>query len=397
MRILYIFDSNFPNGGGCWFYRNYLPILALRERGHAVSNMVLGLRLPENIRQILEPFDVLVFSRTYPTNPLELLRLAKGMGKRIIFEVDDDFWTINSDNPALIIGTAQKDTYEAMITEADAITTTTEHLAKKLKKLNKNVFICPNAINYHLGSDSSQFKPRNGNNEKLVIGYTGASSHFSDLNLVIDVILELQKKYDFTFILQGLVGSPLDAEMFMNKLAYDMNIAPEQNHILKGQLEFFDKYKQINDAIHIPFYPPQMYPGVLRTCNFDIGIAPLADNEFNRNKSCIKFYEYGATGTACLASDVSPYKDEVGYTAKNNNKDWYNKLEKLIVDKDFRDKLAEKQNKWVKENRDLKFIGLKWELAFQKPGGLEVKNQNEEFLKNPELFINQDENIHTEF
>jgi len=361
--------------------------------------MQLGLSLPDNIKQTLEQFDVLVFSRTYPTNPLELLRLAKGMGKRIIYEVDDDLWTINSDNPAVIIGTAQKDTYETMIKEADVITTTTERLANKLKKLNKNVFVCPNAINYHLGMESSRFKPREGKEEgkKLIIGYTGASSHWNDLNLIIDVIIELQKKYDFTFILQGLVASPLDAEMFMNKLIYDMNIAPESNFALKKQLDFFEKFKQINDAIHIPFYPPQMYPSVLRSLNFDIGIAPLADNEFNRSKSCVKFYEYVSVGTACLSSDVYPYKDEVGYLAKNKFSDWYSKLEKLIVDKDFRDKLAEKQGKWVKENRDLKLIGLKWEMAFQRPGGLKVKSQSEEFIKNPENLINQDENIHTEF
>jgi hypothetical protein len=74
---------------------------------------------------------------------------------------------------------------------------------------------------------------------------------------------------------------------------------------------------------------------------------------------------------------VLPYSDEVGYTAKNTTEDWYNKLEKLIVDASFRKETAKKQQEWVHENRSLDAIGLDWELALQKPSrwGLKVLNQ----------------------
>jgi len=71
-----------------------------------------------------------------------------------------------------------------------------------------------------------------------------------------------------------------------------------------------------------------------------------------------------------------PYKDEVGYRAKNTFKDWYKKLEKLIVDEEFRLKLGKQQQDWVKKNRSLEAIGLPWELAVQQPGGLKVLNQS---------------------
>ena len=98
----------------------------------------------------------------------------------------------------------------------------------------------------------------------------------------------------------------------------------------------------------------------------DIALAPLHENEFNKGKSCLKFYEYAAIGSATLASDVMPYNKEVGYCAKNTQKDWKDKIEKLIVDKDFREKLAKKQHDWVFENRELGKTAMLWEKAFLK-------------------------------
>jgi len=84
---------------------------------------------------------------------------------------------------------------------------------------------------------------------------------------------------------------------------------------------------------------------------------------FNEAKSCVKFYEYAATGTVTVASDVVPYNQEVGYCAKNTQKDWYDKLERLIIDKDFREELLEKQQKFVFKNRDIKKNIKLWEKA----------------------------------
>jgi len=153
--------------------------------------------------------------------------------------------------------------------------------------------------------------------------------------------------------------------MFMYERLMTQGLKPEKNLYFKTALQWFTSLKGL-DWFHIPFYPPEMFPAIMRKANFDIGIAPLKDNEFNHGKSCVKFYEYAAAGAVTLASDVHPYKDEVGYTAKAKTKEWVKKLEKLIVDKKFRAKLLKKQQDWVKENRDLSKVVLKWEEAFDK-------------------------------
>ena len=155
------------------------------------------------------------------------------------------------------------------------------------------------------------------------------------------------------------------------------NFAPEKNEYYRSAIKFAEQLKDLK-TMHVPFMPPELHPSVLSRCDFDIGIAPLEDTTFNAGKSCVKYYEYASVGTAVLASDVLPYSKEVGYLTKNTYKDWYKKLEKLIVDKEFREKLGKKQQDWVHKNRSLDAIGLPWELALQGEGikGLKVLNQS---------------------
>ena len=203
----------------------------------------------------------------------------------------------------------------------------------------------------------------------------GAASHWKDLQLIGNVISKLYEKHDFLFTIYGMTGEPLEAAIYMYNKMLQGNYQPEKNSYYKSAIDFY-KQLQRTRMWHVPFMPPELHPKTLAMCDLDIGLAPLLDTEFNRGKSCIKFYEYAAVGTVTLASDVLPYSSEVNYCAKNTEKDWYNKLEKLIIDQKFRLDILAKQQKWCKENRTVEAIGLPWELACQLPGnGPKVKNQ----------------------
>ena len=169
---------------------------------------------------------------------------------------------------------------------------------------------------------------------------------------------------------------------------------PEKSPYLRNALAWWEKVRQVkvfpNIHFHVPFYTPLLHPFKLSQLDFDIALAPLQDNEFNHGKSCIKFYEYAAVDSMTLASDVLPYSKEVNYRAKNTFKDWYSKLERLIVDKDFREKLLKEQRDWVVKNRSLENIGLAWEMALQLPGGLKVLTQNANLLQKSQSDITRD-------
>jgi len=358
MNILYILDSPYAFNNGCWFYRNHIPSKALKSRGHTVHFLALnsGRQIPDKMMAFP---DTVVFCRTYPIDPLVTMRKYKRLGKKCVYDTDDDLWTVNPDNPSVALSTEKRRQYEHLMDECHAITTTTEVLAKKLRKFNKNVFICPNAINYGIFKSP---KPKMSK-DKLRIGYSGAASHWGDLQIISGVLAELQKKYDFDFVLQGMCGQPLEAEIWGYERILEYGLQPEKKRFLEQAVNWDREMKDVN-FFHVPFYPPVMFPRLLNSLNIDIGVIPLKDNEFNHAKSCIKFYEYAVVGAATLSSNILPYKKEVGCCAKNNFKDWYNKLEKLIVDEGFRKQLAEKQAKWVKENRDIVKVVERWEDAF---------------------------------
>ncbi len=371
MKVAFVQDTIMAWQSGIWLHRQKTPSEALSARGHGVKHITIGDSLPS---ALLDWPDTVIFGRTYPSayDPIKMMRDYKRAGKRVLYDMDDDFWEIAKDNPSVNVGNALKDQYEGMIREADACITPSPHLAKKFKKhFKKEIFICPNGV------DPDIYRERPHEHEDtLVIGYMGAASHWKDLQLVGEVIDKLSEKHDFLFTVYGLTGEPLEAAMYSYNELLRLNVTPEKNEYFKSALDFYAQLKRIR-MWHIPFMPPELHPSVLSRADFDIGVAPLEDNEFNRGKSNIKYYEYAAVGTAVLTSDVEPYSLEVPYRAKNTFKDWYKKLEKLIVDKDFREKLAKEQQEWVMKNRDLNAIGLQWELACQKPGGLKTLNQRD--------------------
>jgi glycosyltransferase involved in cell wall biosynthesis len=370
MRVAFILDRFDAWVHGIWWHRQQTPSEALAKRGHGVKQFAIGKQFTED--QLNWP-DVVVFGRTYPTDtdPVKWMREFKKRGKRILYDLDDDYWNVAKDNPSVLVSNAQKDQYETLMRECDAFITPSNHLAKKIKKhFKKPIFICPNGV------DKDVYVPRpRAHGDELVIGYMGAASHWKDLQLIGKVLSKLGEKYQFLFTIYGLVGEPLESAFYGYQKVLQFNLMPEKNEYYKSALGFANQLKNIR-MFHIPFMPPELHPMKLSQADFDIGLAPLEDNEFNRGKSCIKFYEYAAVGTPTIASDVTPYSDEVKYRAKNTEKDWYNKIEKLIVDKDFREKLAKEQYEWVMKNRSIDAIGLQWELACQLPGGMKVLNQS---------------------
>ena len=377
IKIAFYLDNPQPWTSGIWFHRNKMPSEALATRGHAVRHFSIGMQRPTG--EALNWCDTVIFGRTYPTgnkgegfDAVADMKAFKKAGKRVLWDIDDDFWAVRKSNPSVLVSNSQKDQYEDLIRECDAVITPSKILAKKIRKLvkNKPVFICPNGINY----DDYRLRAHEARGDDLFIGYMAASSHFEDMEVVMDAIELLSEKYNFFFYIYGLTSEPIGAAAYYTKKMLSLNLQPEKTDQLMAADKIYDKIRKTK-LIHKPFHPPEMHPMELRNCDFDIGIAPLLDNEFNQGKSCIKFYEYAATGTVTLASDVEPYKSEVNYLAKNTVKDWYNKLEKLIVDKPFRDKLQKEQSEWVKKNRSIEAIALDWELACQKPGGLKVDNQ----------------------
>lgn len=358
MKILYLHTCAFPWNSGCWLYRCRIPSAELQKRGHEVQFISPGKIIHEDWLNYPDVVVYGVYGGIYRSDPIPSLKEFQKRGVRVVYDLDDDLFTVNPDNPSKAeVKTTLSQTKE-LLRAADVVTTTTNVLKRKFQKYNKNVVVCPNSL------DFSKFNKRKESGKELRIGYAGASSHWGDLSLITDILAKLQKKYNFRFVFFGMCGRPIIAEIYNYRMILRHGLEPEKNAHYEIALKTYDKIRKLK-YVHVPFYPPEMYPAVLGQLDLDIGLCSLKSNVFNEAKSCIKFYEYAITGTVSIASDVIPYNKEVGYCAKNTPKDWYDKLEKLIVDEKFRKELLKKQQKFVQKNRDVREVVKTWERAFK--------------------------------
>lgn len=360
-RIAVMLDSLKEFSNGCFFTRHYVPFTELQRRKVTAGFVSMN---GYYTSEVVKDNDIVIFTRVYNSDPFRHLWKLKSKGMKIAYELDDDVWNIPKSNPAHNTFEVKKHEVADLCRESDAVIVSTETLAKLVKNLpdfNKPIFVCPNAVNRDM------FKPRPKENKKLRIGWSGGANHYEDLDMVLDYLLELDKKYEFEFIIQGLTGSPLEAEMFNKKMSLKRGQIDDKatlSHI-NTALSVFEKLNQLKDFKHVPFYPPEMYPQVLTSLDLDIGIAFTTEARFNRSKSAIKFYEYAAVGTTTIASNLLPYKNEVKYTAWGE-KEWKKKLSALIEDKQLRDKVLKEQQDYVFNNRDIQVVGRTWEDTYKK-------------------------------
>jgi len=101
--------------------------------------------------------------------------------------------------------------------------------------------------------------------------------------------------------------------------------------------------------------------------SFDIGLAPLPNEEFYRSKTNNKFREYGACKIAGIYSQTPIYRDCVtdgvtGLLVKNDPDAWYDGLVRLIEDQALRVKIANSAYAYVRERYSEEvYCSILWE------------------------------------
>jgi glycosyltransferase involved in cell wall biosynthesis len=119
------------------------------------------------------------------------------------------------------------------------------------------------------------------------------------------------------------------------------------------------------------FYPAGEYPARLASWGWDLTVAPLADNRFNRSKSAIKVLEAAALGIPCVCSPVQPYEEfcalgnGLNWLLAYNESQWYSKLRELISEAAQREALAEEMTATALRWYDIRMLRQNWIHAIQ--------------------------------
>jgi glycosyltransferase involved in cell wall biosynthesis len=316
---------------GCCYYRIELPCDELTRRGHDVTwnRVAIGGDL-----DAMHDADVIVgqrVSQAYASdrwqclalrNQPEYIRWLGRVGEqrrelltmwekarqrparaRLVFEIDDDLWNVPTASPVHGNLSRQPEWAQHLATNAsvaDTVVVTTEHLADVMRRHNPDVRVVPNFIRAALLDHE---RPRR-NDGRVTVGWAGSPTHSMDWAVLDDELHRFIRKTRRVEL--HVMGAPVH----------------RWSRIAPSLIRSTPWHSTVDEYA--------------RAVDFDIGLAPLADNQFNRSKSWIKALEYGALGIPVIASDVGPYRDyvrhgETGYLVRRPG-DWLRYLRELTFD-----------------------------------------------------------------
>ena len=262
----------------------------------------------------LQGYDVIVAQRWNKHEGLGIWRQARTPGSRLVYELDDDLYSINAENWAAYNLYRRGDILDAVTHSmeiADLITVTTEHLGQVLAEAtgNPNIAVLPNCIPGWVLDITRE--PR----DRPAAGWQGGASHGADLGLVTGPVTRFLRRFPgWDLRLAGTDYRP------------SFGAAADRKH--------YGGWTQVNKD------PAGFYRGM----DYDIALAPLLENTFNLSKSDLKLREHMALGIPVIASDVGPYRDtirhgETGFLVRREH-EWLKYLSELAGDEGLRLKMG---------------------------------------------------------
>jgi glycosyltransferase involved in cell wall biosynthesis len=299
----------------------------------------------------------------------------------------DDYWAPGPHHPAyLLIKNANLDKLILNnVRIARNVTTTTPIFAKELSNHNKNVFVIPNAID----PKEKQFTPKPEPSDRLRIGWLGGSSHLKDLEILKDVVGRVKSNGLIDKVQFVLCGYDLRGTMTIidekTKESKQRPIKPNESVWFQYEKIFTDNYSTVSpeykefllqykneefaDVVNEPYRRVWTKPISTYASNynlFDVSLAPLEENIFNKVKSQLKVIEAGFHKKAIIAQDFGPYQidiknasqfgggwDENGngilIESNKNHKDWFKYIKKLIENPELVEQLSTNLHNSIKD------------------------------------------------
>lgn len=280
----------------------HYPLQDLQARGLADFAVLSGDGMRRNVQRyepetvvkhIMSRYrpHVVIFSRYASPYAKELIESFQSYHVRTLYYSDDNLLDLpESLGPGVRSQHATAEVEKARricFASVDGILVSTSHLATVMQKQFPGQTIYQLLYPPYLGH---LIKKTPGGTSRLkgkavTIGYMGSRGHHRDLLKVAGAITRILDEIPETrFETFGTIAMPEELRRFGNRVA---------THKPRNSYGEFMQY--------------------LHDLQWDIGLAPLEDNEFNRCRSPIKFLEYTACGVATVASDIGVYRSVIGH------------------------------------------------------------------------------------
>jgi GT2 family glycosyltransferase/glycosyltransferase involved in cell wall biosynthesis len=218
---------------------------------------------------------------------------------RYVFDIDDDLLNVPLSKDFDRTYFNYKDTLGEIIHYADTVIVSTQSLVSRFKNINENIVVLGNFLSKNCWLPQVSFAE---GRDPFKAVYFGSYTHKVDLEMIIPALKMVHKKHPkFKLKIIGIAREGLPSEDWIEIVSI-----PDD---AKDYVSFVKFLK-------------------LQTLDCSIGLAPLADDEFNSVKSDLKIKEYISLGLNVVCSDFGPYKStDVAhsciYRLENNVDAWF--------------------------------------------------------------------------
>ncbi len=280
--------------GGCGILRVIIPSLLTNTYRIGKHNIQLnpsyGIQYISD-KNFYKNKLFIIIQRAATANQLKFIKylkteVFKETNTKIIYELDDNLFLNDIPEWNMAYSYFKKNQQNCLniIENAYGVTCSTEHLAGKLRKVNKNVKVNLNHLpKFIWGPNIPEIKEIKDRKPRVYWG--GSSNHFALPNSKID-------------------GGDFGPE-FINFVKKTIDL---YNWVFIGAIP--KEFSEIKDKIELhPWQTPLYYPHFMKSLDVDVGVAPLYKCEFNRSKSNIKAMEYTASGFPGVYTNITPYEN----------------------------------------------------------------------------------------
>ncbi|MEP7309697.1 MAG: glycosyltransferase [Acidobacteriota bacterium] len=298
------------------------------KRGHyvrkAVTFAALSLKRLDSLRDAPQFDLIFIYREIFPIGPAMVERLlALRRRPPIVFDFDDAIFLPSVSDANRLIGALKRpQKVESIIRRSRHVIAGNEYLAGYARRFNPDVTMIPTCVDTERFVPAPDAAPKMSPTARdLTVGWIGSPTTASYIRSLAGVLQRVRDRHPFTLRVSG-TGGPFELPgLSVDNLTWSLD----------REVELFN------------------------TC--DVGVYPLADDEWSKGKCGFKAIEFMACGVPVVAAAVGVNREiiqdgENGFLASTAD-EWVDKLTRLLMDPGLRRRFAAAGRRTVEERYSL--------------------------------------------